>query len=230
MGVTHVLRGEEWLPSTPKHLSLYAALGFTPPQFAHMPLLVNPDGSKLSKRAGDVRVEDYVKRGYEPEALLNFVALMGWSPQSVVGQQEAESVGEVKPSGQHEGEENDVLDVEELIAQVSPPHTRRSALSDSADAVPYPPPRPQFSLAAINKNRATMSPAKLDFLNRAHLQRKLAAGADAEKRRELSERAAEVVGEQLGQVEEGTLEAGYVGRVLEALKVRQGSEVLAFRG
>lgn len=60
MGVTHVLRGEEWMPSTPKHLALYKSLGIEPPLFAHMPLLINPDGSKLSKRAGDVRVEDYI--------------------------------------------------------------------------------------------------------------------------------------------------------------------------
>lgn len=62
MGVTHVLRGEEWLPSTPKHLALYCALELQPPQFGHLPLLINADGSKLSKRAGDVRVEDYIVR------------------------------------------------------------------------------------------------------------------------------------------------------------------------
>ncbi|EPQ30673.1 uncharacterized protein PFL1_01574 [Pseudozyma flocculosa PF-1] len=79
MGITHVLRGEEWLPSLPKHLWLYRALGLEPPKFAHLPLLVNPDGSKLSKRMGDVRVEDYMAKGLEPEALNNFVALMGYN-------------------------------------------------------------------------------------------------------------------------------------------------------
>ncbi|MBW0502503.1 hypothetical protein O181_042218 [Austropuccinia psidii MF-1] len=83
MGISHVLRGEEWLSSAPKHILLYQALGFTPPQFAHLPLLINPDGSKLSKRSGDVRVEDFMIKGYEPEALLNFVALMGMThPQN----------------------------------------------------------------------------------------------------------------------------------------------------
>ncbi|EGG08817.1 uncharacterized protein MELLADRAFT_84374 [Melampsora larici-populina 98AG31] len=77
MHISHVLRGEEWLSSTPKHLLLYKALGFQPPNFVHLPLLVNADGSKLSKRSGDVRVEDFIAKGYEPEALLNFVALMG---------------------------------------------------------------------------------------------------------------------------------------------------------
>lgn len=80
MGTTHVIRGEEWLPSTPKHVLLYAAFGWTPPKFAHLPLLLNPDRSKLSKRQGDVAVEDYLANGYLPEALTNFVALLGWNP------------------------------------------------------------------------------------------------------------------------------------------------------
>jgi len=80
METTHVIRGEEWLSSTPKHLLLYKAFGWTPPVFAHMPLLLNPDRSKLSKRQGDVAVEDYLDKGYLPEALINFVALLGWNP------------------------------------------------------------------------------------------------------------------------------------------------------
>lgn len=80
MEITHVLRGEEWLSSTPKHILLYKALGWTPPLFAHLPLLLNPDGSKLSKRSGDVHVEQYIDKGYLPEALDNFVALLGWHP------------------------------------------------------------------------------------------------------------------------------------------------------
>ncbi|KAH9177076.1 glutamyl-tRNA synthetase [Lactarius sanguifluus] len=78
MGITHVLRGEEWLASLPLHLDLYAALGLMPPHFAHLPLLLNPDGSKMSKRSGDVQVLDYMRRGLEPDAVLNWVALAGW--------------------------------------------------------------------------------------------------------------------------------------------------------
>lgn len=78
MKITHVIRGEEWLPSTPKHILLYQAFGWTPPEFAHLPLLLNADKSKLSKRQGDVAVEDYRAKGYLREALLNFVALLGW--------------------------------------------------------------------------------------------------------------------------------------------------------
>lgn len=80
MKVSHVIRGEEWLPSTPKHVLLYDYFGWEKPYFAHLPLLLNPDRSKLSKRQGDVAVEDYRKKGYLKEALINFVALLGWNP------------------------------------------------------------------------------------------------------------------------------------------------------
>jgi glutamyl-tRNA synthetase len=79
MKITHVIRGEEWLSSTPKHVLLYDAFGWERPIFAHLPLLLNPDRSKLSKRQGDVAVEDYRDNGYLKEALVNFVALLGWN-------------------------------------------------------------------------------------------------------------------------------------------------------
>ncbi len=80
MQISEVIRGEDWLPSTPKHILLYRAFGWEIPQFAHLPLLLNPDRSKLSKRQGDVAVEDYIKKGYLKEALINFVAMLGWNP------------------------------------------------------------------------------------------------------------------------------------------------------
>lgn len=83
MEISHVIRGEEWLPSTPKHLLLYQYFGWQAPQFAHLPLLLNPDKSKLSKRHGDVAVSDYIKKGYLPQALVNFIALLGWNPGDV---------------------------------------------------------------------------------------------------------------------------------------------------
>ncbi len=88
MEITHVIRGEEWLPSTPKHILIYEAFGWQPTVFAHLPLLLNPDKSKLSKRQGDVTVEDYLAKGYLKEALINFVALLGWNP----GQGETQEV------------------------------------------------------------------------------------------------------------------------------------------
>lgn len=81
MEITHVIRGEEWLPSTPKHVILYAAFGWNPPVFAHLPVIVNPDRTKLSKRQGDVAVEDYLTKGYLPEALINFLSLIGYNPK-----------------------------------------------------------------------------------------------------------------------------------------------------
>lgn len=80
MEITHVIRGEEWLTSTPKHILLYEYFGWTPPRFAHLPLIVNTQRKKLSKRDGDVSVEAYREKGYLPEALINFLALIGWSP------------------------------------------------------------------------------------------------------------------------------------------------------
>lgn len=80
MGITHIIRGEEWISSVPKHVQLYKYFGWEIPQMAHLPLLLNPDKSKLSKRQGDVAVEDYRQKGYLPEALVNFVAFLGWNP------------------------------------------------------------------------------------------------------------------------------------------------------
>jgi len=79
MEISHVIRGEEWLSSTPKHVLLYDSFGWQRPAFAHLPLLLNPDRSKLSKRQGDVAVEDYRSKGYLKDALVNFVALLGWN-------------------------------------------------------------------------------------------------------------------------------------------------------
>ena len=80
MKIDLVNRGEEWLSSLPKHLILFKFLGWTPPQYAHMPLILNPDRTKLSKRKNSVSVVDYLEKGYLPEALLNFLALLGWNP------------------------------------------------------------------------------------------------------------------------------------------------------
>jgi glutamyl-tRNA synthetase len=79
MKITHVIRGEEWLSSTPKHILLYDFFDWEKPVFAHLPLLLNPDRSKLSKRQGDVAVEDFRAKGYLKDALVNFVALLGWN-------------------------------------------------------------------------------------------------------------------------------------------------------
>ena len=80
MRISHVIRGEEWITSTPKHLRLYEAFGWTPPTYMHLPLLLNPDGSKMSKRRNPTSVEYYRRAGYVPPALLNYLALMAYPP------------------------------------------------------------------------------------------------------------------------------------------------------
>ena len=81
MNVTDVIRGEEWLPSTPKHIFLYDALGWEKPKFYHLSNILNKNHKKLSKREGDVSVESFLEKGYLPEALVNYLALLGWSPK-----------------------------------------------------------------------------------------------------------------------------------------------------
>lgn len=80
MEITHIIRGVEWISSAPKHVWLFEAFGWTPPQFIHVQVINGPDGKKLSKRHGDTRVFDFRNAGYLPEALANFVALIGWAP------------------------------------------------------------------------------------------------------------------------------------------------------
>lgn len=99
MEFTHIIRGEEWLPSMPKHLLLYEFFGWEPPRFAHLPLLLNPDRSKLSKRQGDVAVEDYIRKGYSCDTIVNFVAMLGWN--------------------EGEGTEQEVYSLQELIEKFS---------------------------------------------------------------------------------------------------------------
>lgn len=79
MRITHVLRGEEWLPSVPRHLQIYEALGWQPPKFAHLPIILAPDRSKLSKRHGATSLLDYREMGYLPHTMVNFLTLLGWS-------------------------------------------------------------------------------------------------------------------------------------------------------
>jgi glutamyl-tRNA synthetase len=79
MEITHAIRGDEWISSAPKHIQLYEALGWDPPIWAHLPLILGPDHKKLSKRSGDTALIDYRENGYLPEAMINFLAFLGWS-------------------------------------------------------------------------------------------------------------------------------------------------------
>lgn len=79
MKITHVLRGEEWISSTPKHILLYENFGWHPPIYAHLPQILNKEKKKMSKREGDVAIKDFIAKGYLKEALINFIALLGWN-------------------------------------------------------------------------------------------------------------------------------------------------------
>ncbi|ORY23635.1 putative Glutamyl-tRNA synthetase [Naematelia encephala] len=155
MDITHVVRGEEWLPSLPKHHQLYNAFGWTPPQYAHIPVLVNPDGSKLSKRFGDVRVEQYRDKGYEPEALVNFLALIGWDYISAL---EAINTTDSQPKY---GPDTEVL----------PPHHRADTHS-LYEIFTLPQIIGAFDLSHLTHRKAAVDKGKLDFLNKMTLRRK----------------------------------------------------------
>ncbi|GHJ89353.1 hypothetical protein NliqN6_5755 [Naganishia liquefaciens] len=208
MGITHVFRGEEWLPSVTKHVRLYNAFGFTPPAFGHLPLLVNADGTKLSKRTGDVRVEDYINKGYEPSALTNFLALMGWDHHHAAS---------TKPF---------------FPPRLSPPSLSsveiRQDLNSIADLFTMRGLVESFDLEAINHKRAAVFLPKLDWINKMHLRRAgmVARGEEREEegyqignqtREDLVERLMQMLKEK--KVLQGSPlieDKEYVGRVLDA--------------
>jgi glutamyl-tRNA synthetase len=94
MKITHVIRGEDHLSNTPKHIALFRAFGVEPPQYAHIPLILNPDGAKMSKRDRGASLQNYVDEGYVPEAVVNYLCLLGWSPKE---NREKISLSEVIP-------------------------------------------------------------------------------------------------------------------------------------
>ena len=133
MEISHVLRAEEWLPSTPRHLLLYQALDFTPPMFGHLPMIMGPDRTKLSKRHGATAALEYREDGFLPEALLNFLVLLGWSlddkteimqPDMVV---ENFSLGRVSKSAA-------IFDHEKLV-WMNGVYIRELSLEDLADRI-----------------------------------------------------------------------------------------------
>ncbi len=83
MGITHIMRAQEWIPSGPLHILLYEAFGWQPPLYCHLPMVMGKDGQKLSKRHGSTAVRDFRQQGYLAEALLNYVSLVGWSYDGV---------------------------------------------------------------------------------------------------------------------------------------------------
>lgn len=104
MGVTHIVRGEDHIPNTPRHLLLYRAFGAPEPVYAHLPMVLAPDRSKLSKRKGALPITEYRDRGFLPEAVVNFLALIGWNP----------------------GTEQEIFSIDELIKTFSFSHVQKA--------------------------------------------------------------------------------------------------------
>jgi glutamyl-tRNA synthetase len=111
MGITHVIRGEDHLSNTPKHLALIEAFGATPPHYAHIPLILNPNGSKMSKRDVGASIQDYEKEGYLSAAVRNYLCLLGWSPK----------------------DNREILPIEEIIAKFDLPQVNRANARFDAD-------------------------------------------------------------------------------------------------
>ncbi|KAF8957056.1 hypothetical protein BDZ97DRAFT_1670524 [Flammula alnicola] len=145
MGITHVLRGEEWLPSLPLHLDIYASLKLPTPMYGHMPILLNPDGSKMSKRHGDVQVDDFIKRGWEPEAVLNWVVLSGWG---VTHDTPPEAGASQSRSPDFVPDSTKVMTLQEMIDR--------------------------FSISAITHRNTILEGSKLEYINKHHLMRRIA--------------------------------------------------------
>ena len=104
MNVTHVIRGEDHLSNTHKHLALIEAIGAKPPRYAHIPLILNPNGSKMSKRDAGASIQDYIEQGYLPAAVRNYLCLLGWSPK----------------------DNREVLPIEEVVAKFDLPQVNRA--------------------------------------------------------------------------------------------------------
>ncbi|THH12850.1 hypothetical protein EW146_g7309 [Bondarzewia mesenterica] len=170
MGITHVLRGEEWLPSLPLHLDLYASLAVEPPQFAHLPLLLNKDGSKMSKRNGDMQVADYMRRGWEPDAVLNWLALAGWG---VYEHSHPTMAPFTTPS----------TPLASSLSRAAPDSTAIMSLSEMIE---------RFDLSVLTHRRTVLDPSKLEYISKHHLVR-LASTEDGLNT--LAERAHSIVKE-----------------------------------
>jgi len=117
MRITHVIRGDDWIPSTPKRILIYRALGWDPPIYCHVPLVTMPGGKKLAKREGATSITEFRDQGYLPEALFNFLALLGWAPGG--------------------GEEQEIFSREELIERFDLKRINRAPAAFSYDKLDW---------------------------------------------------------------------------------------------
>ncbi|OGD94634.1 hypothetical protein A3C33_01160 [Candidatus Curtissbacteria bacterium RIFCSPHIGHO2_02_FULL_42_58] len=181
MRITHVMRGDEWISSTPKHLLLYKAFGWEPPTFVHTPPILGPNKKKLSKREGARSVLEYIKDGYLPEAIINFLALLGWSPPPPkhlrgFGRELSRNGGPLRrdasrmDSSEVKVKEEELFSLDQLIKL--------------------------FSLDRLNKNSPIFNIEKLNWFNKKYLQ-KYSPEILSEKTRNFSKRARTINDRQL---------------------------------
>jgi glutamyl-tRNA synthetase/nondiscriminating glutamyl-tRNA synthetase len=155
MAITHVIRGEDHISNTPRQILLYEALGFTPPSFAHLALVMGPDHAPLSKRHGATSVAEFRARGYLPEALVNYLALIGWSPRHGAAR------------GSH-----GVPDAPGGSAASAPGSSPSSgaAINDSGELMPIQELARRFSLDDVGLSAGVFDEEKLAWVNRHYLQ------------------------------------------------------------
>ncbi|HNC96131.1 MAG TPA: glutamate--tRNA ligase [Myxococcota bacterium] len=169
MGITHVLRGDEHLNNTPKQLLIYAALGLTPPRFGHMPLILGPDGSKLSKRHGATSVAGYREMGILPEALINYLTRLGWAhgDMEIFSKAEAVEVFSLDGVGRSPGK----WDMDKLL-WVNAQWMKRLAPERVAEAL-----RPHLLSRGLQVEGRDLTPVVLALRERARTLVELADGA-----------------------------------------------------
>jgi glutamyl-tRNA synthetase/nondiscriminating glutamyl-tRNA synthetase len=181
MEITHIVRGEDHISNTPRQLLLYEALGFTPPAFAHLSLVMGPDHTPLSKRHGATSVAEFRSKGYLPEALLNYLALIGWAPAGPGGFEELLPVDELarRFSLERVGLSAGVFDEEKLawvnrhylkmadparIAELSIPYFRQAGVEMSPDDRGVEFLARAMAMATASVDRLDQVPARLAFL------------------------------------------------------------------
>ncbi len=187
MEVTHVVRGEDHISNTPRQILLYEALGFTPPVFAHLALVMGPDHSPLSKRHGATSVAEFREKGYLPEALVNYLALIGWSPRGAAAGRSAGDDEELLPADElarrfsleRVGHSAGVFDEEKLawvnrhylkiadparLAQLSVPHFNDAGVNMSPDDRGLSFLAAAMTMASASVDRLDQVPGRLAYL------------------------------------------------------------------
>ncbi len=238
MGITHVIRGEDHLMNTPKHLQLIEAFGESPPVYAHIPLILNPDGSKMSKRDAGAAVSEYPQRGFLPQAVVNFLALLGWSPkddseifapQELIARFSLEAVNRAPARFDHE--KCAWMNQQHLLA-LEPADFAEAAAGflASRSAQPLPANFPAIAAAVQEKVRLLEEvPAAIDFLLGDDFPHDEAARAKAAASPAAAHLA--TLGERFAAVDGWSAEAAkaVLGEVAEAAGIKPGQMMFPLR-